>query len=155
ALDAAGNVYVTGRSFGGSVPTRQDYATVAYDPGGNELWVARYSGPHPCNSGAAIAVDGGGMIYVTGTTGTCGRAPPRGYATVAYDSSGAQLWAALYEDQGFNNARAIAVDGAGTVYVTGSSGGSLLSGSDYATVAYDATSGAQVWVARYAGMGNG
>src|SRR5713226_2701691 len=43
ALDAAGNVYVTGGSTG--VGTGLDCATVKYDSDGNELWVARYDGP--------------------------------------------------------------------------------------------------------------
>jgi hypothetical protein len=41
-LDAAGNVYVTGESLGG---TSFDYATVKDDSDGNQQWVARYNGP--------------------------------------------------------------------------------------------------------------
>lgn len=49
ALDTADNtvdgsgVYVTGTSWG--VETSADYATIKYDTGGNERWVARYNGP--------------------------------------------------------------------------------------------------------------
>ena len=42
ALDALGNVYVTGYSQGSG--TAHDYATAKYDANGNELWVARYNG---------------------------------------------------------------------------------------------------------------
>jgi hypothetical protein len=45
ALDASGNVYVTGSSGGGASGTFPDYAPVKYDAGGSELWVRRYNGP--------------------------------------------------------------------------------------------------------------
>src|SRR5262252_8382532 len=43
AIDAQGNVYVTGESL--SDETSMDFATIKYDPDGNELWVRRYDGP--------------------------------------------------------------------------------------------------------------
>jgi outer membrane protein assembly factor BamB len=147
ALDPAGNVYVTGKSD-------EDYATVAYDSSGNELWVARYNGPGNGPDWAwAIALDSSGYVYVTGQS--LGSGTNNDYATIAYDSSGNELWVARYDGpkSTFDEASAIALDSSGNIYVTGASRG-IGTNYDYATIAYD-SSGNELWVARYNGPGNG
>ena len=156
AVDSSGNIYVTGGSDGSG--THCDYATVAYDSSGNQLWVARYNGPGNWHDYAqAIAVSSSGNVYVTGWSyGSWGGYfdDEYDYATIAYDSSGNQLWVARYNGPAnFRDyAEAIAVDSSGNVYVAGGSFGSETS-YDYATVAYD-SSGSQLWVARYNGPAN-
>ncbi len=148
ATDKAGNVYVTGVSYGNG--TYIDYATIAYDPAGNQLWLARYDGPANSNDhGRAIAVDNAGNVYVTGYS--LGSGAYADYATVAYDPSGKQLWVARYDGPAHSSdkACAIAADNAGNVYVTGQSYGSGTR-ADYATIAYD-PSGNRLWLARYNG----
>src|SRR5262249_22017062 len=68
ALDASGNVYVTGWSVGpGFGGTSYDYATVKYDSSGHEQWVERYNGSGNVDDQAyAIAVDPSANVYVTG-----------------------------------------------------------------------------------------
>src|SRR3972149_4270224 len=66
SVDASGNVYVTGYSYGGGF-TGNDYATVKYNATGNQLWVAWYNGPGNLRDYAtALTVDVLGNIYVTG-----------------------------------------------------------------------------------------
>src|SRR6266508_4484108 len=148
AVDASGNVYVTGASVGSG--TGLDYATIKYNSSGIQQWVARYNGSG--NSGdeaTAIAVDGSGNVYVTGYS--TGPASGYDYATIKYNSSGIQQWVARYDGPGNGTdlAFSIAVDGSGNVYVTGFSTGPA-SGYDYATIKYN-SSGIQQWVARYNG----
>jgi uncharacterized delta-60 repeat protein len=151
AIDASGNVYVTGHCDGGA--TNEDYATVKYSVDGGELWVAVYNTTQDLDDmGQAIALDSAGNVYVTGysyrTTSNFD------YATLKYDANGSQQWLSRYNGpgNGYDEPRAIALDGAGNVYVTGYSLGSGTS-DDYATVKYNA-SGAEQWVARYNGPGN-
>lgn len=144
-VDGSGNVFVTGKSFS-KRPYDYSYATVKYDADGNRSWVARYDGPGGDDDvGHAIAVDASGNVYVTGKSYN-GLHEDYAYATVKYDGDGNQLWAARYDGAGEDDDVAwdIAVDGAGNVVVTGSSGG------DFATVKYD-SAGAQLWDARYEG----
>lgn len=153
AVDGAGNVYVTGDSEGSG--TSNDYATIKYDGNGNQLWVARYDGaPGLMDLGYAVAVDAAGNVYVTGITDLVKETGFADYATLKYDSSGTQLWVARYDGPGNGGdyASALAVDAAGSVWVTGSSTGSG-SGFDYATLKYD-SGGNQLWAARYNGPGN-
>jgi len=157
AVDEAGNVYVTG--YSGGIGTRSDYLTIKYDTNGNQLWVARYDGPANLDDVPyAIAVDSVGSVYVTGYS--VGNGTNHDYATVKYDANGNQLWVARYHNGPLtrrdDRAYALAVDSAGSVYVTGFSdtaNNPLEYNYDYVTIKYD-TNGNQLWVARYNGPSN-
>lgn len=148
ALDAEGNVYVTGASLG--LDTGVDFATIKYDRDGHQLWVARYDGPdHLSDYAVGIAVDGHGRVYVNGTS--MNEEGYWDYATVAYDADGNQLWAQELDGPGYVYylASALTLDSDGNVYVAVSSDGGE-TGMDYATVKYDAQ-GNQLWMQRYDG----
>ncbi len=136
ALDPFGNVYVTGKSYGG-IETDCDYATVAYDSDGNELWIARSNGPGShFDYPYAIASDSNGDVYVTG--GSFDNDTRLDYATIAYDRNGNEKWIIRYDGtgNGYDVAYAMTTDQQGNVYVTGRSHGGSEEGYDFATIKY-------------------
>ena len=85
-IDGYSNVYVTGASYGNG--TGFDYATVKYDPNGNELWVQRYDGGLGWSEdlARAIVVDNSRNVYVTGLSEN--DFGGYNYATIKYVQSG-------------------------------------------------------------------
>ena len=151
AAGAGGNMYVTG--YSGSTYSH-DYATVAYSAQGEPLWTNLYSGTGNADDQAfALAVDGSGNVFVTGTSKGVGDPDDYDCATIKYSSVGVPLWTNRYNGpaHGSDLAKAIVVANSGNVYVTGSSGSGWNPG--YATVAYSAA-GAPLWTNRYYGPGN-
>jgi hypothetical protein len=133
AVDELGNAYVTGDSEGPGVST---YATVKYNSNGQQQWVTNYTGPSNVGFAVAIALDGVGNVYVTGSSVDSGGIYTD-YATIKYDSAGQEQWVVRYDGPGSGGdfAHALAVDGSGNVYVTGTSDDINLN-EDYATVKY-------------------
>jgi uncharacterized delta-60 repeat protein len=123
----------------------------AADETATEAWVARYDcAGKGADFAEAMAIDGSGNIFVTGTS-------QGDFATVKYDNAGNQLWVSRYDSPVSypwsiedDKAKAIAVDESGNVYVTGESMGQD-TGWDYATVKYDAN-GNELWTTRYEGI---
>jgi hypothetical protein len=153
AVDGSGNVFVTGSSVGNG--GEYDYATIAYSGAGVALWTNRYSGPF--NGGydeaRAVAADASGNVFVTGTSS--GSGGNEGYVTIAYSGAGVPLWTNRYNGpvNMTDQANAVAVDGNGNVFVTGSSVGSGFS-FDSVTIAYSGA-GVPLWTNRYNGPANG
>ena len=144
ALDDAGNVFVTGSSFGG------DYVTTKFNSTGLQQWIQYYNGTgNSTDFPSSIAVDKSGNVYVTGSSSGI----EYDYATIKYNTVGDSLWVARFNGQGVNYSHeevsSIAVDDSGYVYVTGLSG----TPGDFATIKYD-SAGDSVWVRKYNGPGN-
>ena len=152
ASPSGGTVFVTGDTTGSQTPA--DYATVAYDAAtGAQLWASRYDGPGNGSDGTgAIAVSPDGTrVFVTGSSQGSGTSAD--YATIAYNAAtGARLWVRRYNDsrngEDFATALALSPDGR-TALVTGSSGSGHR--EDFATIAYSAATGAELWIRRYDG----
>jgi len=152
ALDAGGNVYVTGGSSGSG--TSADYITLKYGPNGDTIWIGRYNGPstgYNEDVATALAIDDSSNVYVTGRS--FGSESLYDYATIKYALNGDTLWVRRYSGPAVDEANALAVDDSGNVYVTGSSY-AIGTNDDYATIKY-APNGDTLWVRRYNGPGNG
>jgi hypothetical protein len=148
AVDFAGNVYVTGKSKG--TGTEYDYATIRYNPDGDQVWVARYNGPASTSDEAyAVAVDNAGNIYVSGESN--GIVSGSDFATIKYDSEGNELWVQRCDgiETSGDIARKITLDELANVYVTGFSYDNEIH-AIYATVKYD-SSGMEIWSKTYRG----
>ena len=148
-------VFVAG-SVDGVFGEGRNYATVAYNVStGAQLWLATFTSTvngAPVNyedvaNAVAVSPDGT-KVYVTGKS--------RGaFVTIAYNAStGAQLWARSYAANGPATAITVSPDGS-TVFITGD-GTNTTGGKpfDYATVAYNALTGAQLWSATFNGTAN-
>jgi len=148
AVDAQGNVYVTGRhsaeywvNSGTTVYFDYDYATIKYNTDGQQLWLAVYnSAPRRPDEAVDLKVDAAGNVYVVGQS-------DGDIVTVKYNAAGEQQWVTGF-DSGFDYdvASRLVLDDLGNAYVTGHSGDY----GDILTCKLDAN-GSRIWVARFDG----
>ncbi|MBN8584530.1 MAG: SBBP repeat-containing protein [Ignavibacteria bacterium] len=152
-VDASGNSYVTG--WFSDANSWESYSTVKYNSAGTQIWFAHYDGPgQRIDIPADIETDASGNVFVTGRSQ--GANLLYDFATVKYNSSGAQQWANRWIGIGSNQysyASALELDAAGNVYVGGYSGASAIL-LDYAVVRYS-NAGAQQWWIKYNGPAGG
>jgi hypothetical protein len=137
ATDPAGDVFLVTGTPGSSTP---DYTTVKYSSAGVPLWTNRFVDPNGGQPSLfGLATDNAGNLYWAIESASPG-GTTYNYVTLKYAASGAAAWTNRYN--GPANAddlpRAMTVDKAGGVYVTGtsSSGGTSFSALDWATVKY-------------------
>ncbi len=143
ALDADGNIYITG--FMSASGEWGNVWVSKRDTEGDELWTRTFNGPASSyDEGRGVAVDEDGNVYVIGTVSTV-----ETYMDIwvrKYNPNGNMLWTQTYNgpagpgdipwDQGYG----IAVDSEGNVYVTG-----------HATVENEEWN---IWVRKYDSNGN-
>jgi hypothetical protein len=152
-VDAAGNVYVGGRTYSDDrccVGFSSDYLVVKYDGAGRQVWTQRYDGPaHDSDAVTAVALDDAGNVYVTGSSVAVADLYDQDtdFVTIKYSPFGQRIWVARWAsaDHGYDYPVDIAVDTTGDVYVTGLGSGSGIYDTDFTTVKYSST-GVQQWV---------
>jgi uncharacterized delta-60 repeat protein len=132
ATDSSGNVYVTGGTNGGldgnTNAGNTDLFVVKYSSSGTKQWTNQL-GSSSRDSANGVATDSSGNIYVTGTTyweldgnTSAGKAD---LFVVKYDSSGTWQWTKQNGTDRYDEARGVATDSSGNVYVTGYTEGGL------------------------------
>lgn len=117
-------------------------------------WTNLYA---PAGFGAlanAIAVDGSGNVFVTGSEYNNNMGINfYAYATIKYSNAGTLLWTNLYTGAGgLAHGSAMALDGSGNAFVTGYSYDASFK-VDFATIKYS-NAGAPLWTNLYNGAGH-
>ena len=156
ATDSSGNVYVTGMTNGGLDGCKnagiEDLFVVKYNSSGTKQWTNQL-GSSSRDSADDVATDSSGNIYVTGTTyseldgnTSAGKAD---LFVVKYNSSGTHQWTKQLGTDRYDEARGVATDSSGNVYVTGYTEGGLdgntnLGKADLFVVKYN-SSGTKQW----------
>lgn len=151
ACDKNGNVYAAGKfrvsQFG------DQFSVIKYNSSGTVVWIKSYGVQlyDSYDEAKAIAIDNSGYVYITGTSFSRLNNLSLDFLTFKLDTNGNQLWYATFNGaQNLDDdAKAIAVDNAGNVYVTGQSRTSS-SGDNYCTIKYNASGNSQ-WVRYYDG----
>ncbi len=140
AVDAAGSAYLTGSTTSTNFPTQSPYQAklqgganaflTKLTPTGNALVYSTYLGGSSTDWGYGIAVDGAGSAYVTGLAGSTNfptqspyQAANRGaqdaFVAKLSPAGSALVYSTYLGGSGADVGEAIAVDAAGSAYVTG------------------------------------
>jgi uncharacterized delta-60 repeat protein len=145
AIDAAGNVYVTGIGYDHD-EALDDYMTIKYDGNsGQAIWKSLYHGSAE-DQAVALALDRAGHVYVTGKCRNS--SGDWDFLTIKYNAAdGAELKTAIYNGGDNDMPTALAIDASGNVFVIGGSQHSD-NNYDYLTIKYNAGLDS-VWARRY------
>jgi hypothetical protein len=124
--DGLRNVFITGFSSDPlGEPFQNDQWLAKYDADGQHQWTQRLD---PTSGGAFvndIVADGLGNAYVTGAAFPSGRPEDSDGFLSKYDAAGAHQWTSRLSGDSRVDALSVAVDGIGSVFVSGYSEGSL------------------------------
>ncbi|HXN42446.1 MAG TPA: SBBP repeat-containing protein, partial [Myxococcaceae bacterium] len=141
AVDNDGNTYVTGDTFSSDFPLVNPFQTDHYDyqnafltkfsSDGSVLFSTYFGGGYAGTSGEAIATDAEGNVYLAGSTGSFvfplvnpfQSSPGNGFVSKFSPDGSRLIYSSYLGGGGYNeSARGIAVDGAGSAYLTGYTG---------------------------------
>jgi hypothetical protein len=152
AIDSSGNTYAAGYATGDT--TGWNFAVLKYNASGTRQWVGTYTTMDE-DYVMAVGVDASGNVFAAGSSGSP-YTLSWDYAVARYNAStGETLWVRRLNGSGNEDdeVRAMAIDHAGNVIVTGGSTNTG-TGVDYTTVKYS-PAGDTLWVRRFNGTASG
>ncbi len=162
ALDALGNVYISGFTYGDLDGVQSGYGDAfltKYDSAGNELWSSQI-GSTAEDWSYSVAVDGAGHAYISGFTEgdfAGAHAGNQDAFLTKFDPTGNELWSKQLGTATSDYSRAVAVDASGNAYISGRTvgdlGGTNAGGSDAFLTKFDA-SGNELWSTQIGTTGN-
>ena len=131
ATDSSGNVYVTGVTFGGldwnTSAGANDLFVVKYNSSGTKEWTKQL-GSASSDFANGVATDSSGNVYVAGGTygGLDGNSKGEvDLFVIKYNPTGTKQWTKQLGTDRYDEARGVATDSSGNVYVAGGTKGRL------------------------------
>jgi hypothetical protein len=139
-VDSAGNAYITGRTESPNFPLRNplqptlggmtDIFVAKLNPGGTDLVYSTYIGGSALDAGTGIALDSAGNVYVIGETASTNFPTVNGFQTtngggsdafvLKLNAAGSAIFYSTYlGGAGLDRATGVALDSAGSVFITG------------------------------------
>ena len=148
AVDAAGDVYVTGD--GSVTGSTYAYTVKLAAATGDLVWTNQFDRGGANGTAEAVRVDGGGNVIVAGTLNDPFNQGQFYFAVVKYTGAGAVVWTNLYaRNMEFQHVHGLAVDSAGNVFLTGNT--QEEGNMDFSTLKYLAD-GTPAWTNHYDGL---
>ena len=161
AVDASGNVFVTG-STSGALPGQTSFGfsdawARKYDDSGNEVWTRQFGASEEgADSGEGAAVDSQGSLLLVGRTAKdLGGASAGSFDAYLrkYSTDGNELFTAQFGTSGRDQALRVAVDEEDNAYVLGETRGEFeghtSAGKEDVFLAKFDSSGEQVWLKQF------
>jgi hypothetical protein len=130
AVDASGNVYISGYtsgSLGGPNAGLADAFLIKYSSAGNQLWTQQI-GTSLWDESRSVAVDASGNVYISGNTqGSLGGPNAGNYDAflAKYDNTGNLLWSQQIGTSDNDGCMSVALDATGNAYISVTTLGSL------------------------------
>jgi len=162
SVDGSGNAYITGLTtgnLGGPNQGGYDAFLAKYSSAGGLLWTAQL-GTGGDEHASGVSVDGSGNAYITGlTTGNLGGPNYGGWDAflAKYSPTGGLFWTAQLGTAGGVFAYGVSVDGSGSAYIMGLTGGNLggpNQGQGDAFLAKYSSAGGLLWTAQLGTAGD-
>jgi|GEM_PF-1683335 len=130
-VDTAGNVYITGYTYGalgGPNQADADVFMIKYDSDGNVVWRTQL-GTVQGDVVGGVALDSLGNVYLSGYTEGAfpGQTNPGSFDwfVAKYDSQGQSVWLKQFGTAGDDRALALRIDNDNNLYIAGSSEGNM------------------------------